>query len=160
MFLTDFTLLRQLLFHRAGFAKMLSVNKTDLEISLGFIDPRYPEMLRKANSADPKKYPLLELELVMRELFQEDKLMSVIIASEKLRDLNSPNANFLRLNFYLNFHACRITGEAGYKTLLLAVYKTSLFSGGPKWLFIRPHFFFDVPKWLFIKPYFFLKAFF
>ena len=28
---------------------------------------------------------------------------------------------------------------AGYKTLLLVVYKTSLFSGGPKCLGIRPH---------------------
>ena len=33
------------------------------------------------------------------------------------------------------------TARAGYKTLLLAVYKTSLFSGCPKWLVIRPHFF-------------------
>ena len=48
--------------------------------------------------------------------------------------------------------------EAGYKTLLLAVYKTSLFSRGPKWLVIRPHFYFEVPKWLFMKPYFFLRA--
>ena len=48
--------------------------------------------------------------------------------------------------------------RTGYKTLLLAVYKTSLFSKGPKWLVIRPHIFFEVTRWLFIKPYFFLKA--
>ena len=45
---------------------------------------------------------------------------------------------------------------AGYKTSLLVVYKTSLFSTGPKWLVIRPHSFFEVPKWLSIKPYFFV----
>ena len=37
-------------------------------------------------------------------------------------------------------------GGAGYKTLLLAVYKTSLFSGGPKWLVIRLHFFSKFPS--------------
>ena len=83
-----------------GFGKMLSVRKTDLDYSLGFIDPRYPEILRKANSAHPTKYPLLELELVMRELFQEDKLDSVIIASEKLKNFDSEETNFLRLNCY------------------------------------------------------------
>ena len=31
--------------------------------------------------------------------------------------------------------------EAGYKTLLLVVYKASLFSVCPKWLVISPHFF-------------------
>ena len=81
-----------------GFDKMLSVNKTDLEYSLGFIDPRYPEILRKANSAGPTKYPLLEIELEMRELFQEDKLDSVIIASEKLKNFDSGEANSLRFN--------------------------------------------------------------
>ena len=30
--------------------------------------------------------------------------------------------------------------EAGYKTLLLAVYKTSLFSSGPNYVVVRPHF--------------------
>ena len=68
--------------------------------SIGFNDPKYAEILRKANSADPTKYPLLELELVMRELFQEDKLDSVIIASEKLKNFDSEDANFLRLNYY------------------------------------------------------------
>ena len=106
-----------------GFGKMLSVKETGLDYSLGFIDPRYPEMLRKANSADPTKYPLLELELEMRELFQEDKLVSVIIASEKLRNLKSPDANFLRLNFYLNFHA----GGISYNLRLLVSYLQRIF---------------------------------
>ena len=72
----------------------------DSESNIVFGDPRYPEILRKANSADPTKYPLLELELVMRELFQEDKLDSVIIASEQLKNFDSGHANFLRLNCY------------------------------------------------------------
>ena len=54
----------------------------DSEWNTGFGDPKYPEILRKANSANPTIYPLLEFELIMRELFQEDKLDSVIIASE------------------------------------------------------------------------------
>ena len=70
----------------------------DNDSSIGFGDPKYPEILRKANSADPTKYPLLELELVMRELFQEDKLDSVIIASEKLKNFDSREANSLRFN--------------------------------------------------------------
>ena len=45
------------------------------------------------------------------------------------------------------------TGEAGYNTLLLLAYKTSLsfggvWGGGPKWLVIRPHVFSKFP----IKP--------
>ena len=91
--------------------------------SIGFNDPKYAEILRKINSADPTKYPLLDLELVMRELFQEDKLDSVIIASEKLSDLNSPHANFLRLNFYLNFHDGRIS----YNLRLLVPYLQRIF---------------------------------
>ena len=47
---------------------------------------------------------------------------------------------------------------AGYKTLLLAVYKTSLFFGGSEVVGYKTSLFFEVPKWLFIKPYFFLKA--
>ena len=66
--------------------------------SIGFNDPKYAEILRKINSADPTKYPLLELELVMRELFQENKLDSVIIASEKLKNFDSPEANKLKFN--------------------------------------------------------------
>ena len=50
------------------------------------------------------------------------------------------------------------TGGAGYKTLLLAVYKTSLFFGGSKVAAYKTSLFFEVPKWLSIKPYFFLKA--
>ena len=51
------------------------------------------------------------------------------------------------------------TEEAGYKTLVLVVYNTSLFSVDPKWLVVRPHFFFEVPKWsegggAFCKKYF------
>ena len=72
----------------------------DSESNIVFGDKKYPEILRKANSADPTKYPLLELELVMRELFQEDKLDSVIIASEQLKNFDSGHANFLRLNCY------------------------------------------------------------
>ena len=60
-------------------------------------DPAYAEILRKANSHDPTNYPLLELELVMRELFVEDKLDSVIIASEKLEKFDSNEARSLRL---------------------------------------------------------------
>ena len=78
----------------------------DSESNIGFGDPKYPEILRKANSADPTKYPLLELELVMRELFQEDKLDLVIIASEKLKNIDSRKANFLRLNCYLFYLQC------------------------------------------------------
>ena len=47
---------------------------------------------------------------------------------------------------------------AGYKTLLLAVYKTSLFFGGSEVAAYKTSLFFEVPKWLSIKPYFFLKA--
>ena len=79
---------------------MLSKADEQDSTNIGFGDPKYPEILRKANSADPTKYPLLELELVMRELFQEDKLDSVIIASEKLKNFDSEDANFLRLNSY------------------------------------------------------------
>ena len=68
-----------------------------------FLDPKYSEMLRKANSANPTIYPLLELELVMSELFQEDKLDSVIIASEKLKNFDSGDANFLRLNCFFSY---------------------------------------------------------
>ena len=78
------------------------LSKTDdYESNIGFGDPKYPEILRKANSADPTKYPLLELELVMRELFQEDKLDSVIIASEKLKNFDSREANSLRFNIVI-----------------------------------------------------------
>ena len=78
----------------------------DSEWNTGFGDPKYPEILRKASSADPTKYPLVELELVMRELFQEDKLDSVIIASEKLKNFDSREVNFLRLNCYLFYLQC------------------------------------------------------
>ena len=84
-----------------GFHFMISLRNTDLEYKIGFVDPKYPDILRKASSADPTKYPLLELELVMRELFQEDKLDSVIIASEKLKNFDSREANSLRFNSYL-----------------------------------------------------------
>ena len=50
------------------------------------------------------------------------------------------------------------TARAGYKTLLLAVYKTSLFFGGSEVVGYKTSLFFEVPKWLSIKPYFFLKA--
>ena len=50
------------------------------------------------------------------------------------------------------------TGEAGHKTLLLVVYKTSLFFGWPEVAGYKTSLFFEFPKWLFIKPYFFLKA--
>ena len=43
-----------------------------------------------------------------------------------------------------------ITGEAGYKTLLLAVYKTSLFFGGSERAGYKTSLFFGVPRfgWL------------
>ena len=85
----------------AGFHFMISLRNTDLEYKIGFVDPKYPDILRKASSADPTKYPLLELELVMRELFQEDKLDSVIIASEKLKNFDSKEANSLRFNIVI-----------------------------------------------------------
>ena len=66
--------------------------------SFGFGDPKYPAILRKANSANPTIYPLLEFELVMTELIQENKLDSVIIASEKLKNFDSPEANKLKFN--------------------------------------------------------------
>ena len=47
---------------------------------------------------------------------------------------------------------------AGYKTLLLAVYKTSLFFGGSEVAAYKTSLFFEVPKWLSIKPYFFRQA--
>ena len=48
-----------------------------------------------------------------------------------------------------------VQGGAGYKTLLLAVNKTSLFFGGSEVAAYKTSLFFEVPKWLSIKPYFF-----
>ena len=44
------------------------------------------------------------------------------------------------LNIYFNWRNYN-TGGRGYKNFLLHFHKTSLFSGSPKWLVIRPHFF-------------------
>ena len=48
----------------------------------------------------------------------------------------------------------KVYRETGYKTLLLVVYKTSLFFEVPKWLSIKPYFFnISTPKWRLIRPY-------
>ena len=51
------------------------------------------------------------------------------------------------LQFFFNFYR-----GAGYKTLLLAVYKTSIFFGGSEVAGYKTSIFFEVPKWLFLKP--------
>ena len=65
--------------------------------------------------------------------------------------------NWVNAKFH-RYECRKNTGGAGYKTLLLAVYKTSLFFGGSEVAAYKTSLFFEVPKWLSIKPYFFLKA--
>ena len=54
-----------------------------------------------------------------------------------------------------NYHKLsKLYRGAGYKTLLMAVYKTSLFFGGSEVAAYKTSLFFRSPKWLSIKPYF------
>ena len=69
---------------------MLSKIHAALEGTFGSVDQKYLDILRKANSAHPTKYPLLELELVMRELFQEDKLIQSLSKVKKLEISTQP----------------------------------------------------------------------
>ena len=54
---------------------------------------------------------------------------------------SQPQWNLLQSQYSACKFKIKYRVRAGYNTLLLAVYKTFLFSGGSKYLLIRPHFF-------------------
>jgi hypothetical protein len=85
----------------------------------------FSPILRAASSENPGKMPILEVELVLREMFYENNLFSVTVAVEMLKSYNLQEANSLR-NYFGNILLNRYAQSGDLEAAMQAKAKLGL----------------------------------